>query len=848
MKTKPGVVTLLSGRLHFILTYHPALIKKIPLISFLLVFSSALFAQNASVHGIIIDEFTGAPMNYASISIYKTSDTNLVNGTLTDSTGNFKLSNLKPGNFFLKIQFVGYQTKRISSLNIAEGQKVDLGVIPVNPDQRILNEIKVAGKGAESYNKIDKQIYKADQFEAAKGGSAIDVLKNMPSVSVNGEGEISMRGSTGFLVLINGKPVLTDAQTVLSQLPANAIENIELITAPSAKYDPDGKSGIINITTKKGVNEGFTFIANAQAGLPGTTDYNNLKKPVRFGGDVTVNYKKNKWNISAGVNYTRNDVAGFREGNAFTKNYNAVKNYITRFPSTGERSFDKHDYAGRLSIGFTPDTNNLFSLGFFSGKRFQARLANLNYQNTTTYLDAAQPFQKSPYYNSNLQTKEGNFTLSNFDYIHIFANKSSLMASVVYERANLYGNTKNRNLTSSAPGADTIQYVFNPYKRPINGTRFKLDYAVPIAKGTLESGYQFRYDTQDGEFGYEVRPLPVPPDPERFSGTAKAKSQINAIYSQYSGKTTHLEYVAGLRYEYATRIVNLSYDPAPHKLNLSNLFPSASALYSFSNGWKVKAGYSRRIQRTTNNELNPIPEREHSETLEQGDPDLLPEFVNLAELGIIKNFNRGSFFATVYHQDIKNAIQRVNSIYADTILNRVYTNAERARSAGLELGTNLQPARWWNLYIGGTVYNYRIKGNLTILGQEFNISNSAWAYSINANTNFRLSATWSIQGNVNYLSNRPTAQGEDSRFLSPNTSVKKTLMNGKMSIMLQWQNMDMGILGSNRQRITTSGTGFYTTTNYIYETDVFMINVSFNLNKLTSKLKLPKSELGDKEF
>ncbi|CAL1516803.1 TonB-dependent receptor domain-containing protein [Chitinophaga sp. MM2321] len=822
--------------------------KCIYFIGVLLVITSALSAQNAGVGGIVSDQFTHLPMSYASVSIYNTSDTSLVNGTITDSKGHFQLNRLKAGHFYLKIQFVGYQTKMVPFLNLSEGEKVDLGVLFVNPDQRMLDEIKVVGKVAESYNKIDKQVYRANQFEAAKGGSAMDVLKNMPSVSVTGEGEISMRGSTGFLVLINGKPVLTDAQLVLSQIPANAIENIELITAPSAKYDPDGKSGIINIVTKKGVNEGLSFVVNVQKGLPSTTDHNNLEKPIRFGGDVMVNYKNDKWDISAGANYTRNDVAGFREGDAFTKNYNDTRDYITRFPSTGERSFDKHDYAGRMSLDFTPDSNNVFSLGFFSGRRFQSRLADIHYKNSATYLDAAEPFRETEYFNSNLQIKEGNFTLGNLDYTHIFLNKSSLTAVVVYERANLYGNTRNRNLTSDTPGADTLQYVFNPYKRPINGYRFKLDYAMSVGRGILESGYQFRYDTQEGKFDYQVTPLPAFEDPARFSGSMSAKSQINAVYSQYSAKAGQLEYIGGLRYEYATRTVDLSYDPVPHKLNLSNLFPTASLLYTLNNGWKTKAGYSRRIQRTTHHELNPIPEREHSETLEQGDPNLLPELVSLVELGVIKNLKSGSFFVTAYYQDIKNAIQRVNSIYADTILNRVYTNAERARLTGLELGTNLQPLKWWNLYIGGNVYHYKINGNLNILGEKFNISNTAWAYSINANTNFKLSSTWSIQGNLNYLSDRPTAQGENSMFLTPGTSVKKTFMKGKMSVMLQWQNMDMGFMGSGRQRITTSGPGFYTTTNYIYETDIFMVNLSFSLNRLTSKLKLPKSELGDKEF
>lgn len=815
----------------------------------LLFFVMKSFAQNSSVEGAIVGHSAKEPLEYASISLLNATDTTLITGVLSDSEGQFKIERLKRGNYFLKIQFIGYETKQTPAFILNAGQSFNIGKIEIVPGAKLLEEVTVSSGRLNALNKIDKQSYRASQFESAKGGSAIDVLKNLPSVAVNGQGEISVRGSTGFLVLINGKPVLADAQTILSQLPANSLENVELITAPSAKYDPDGKAGIINITTKKGANNGFTFTGNLQGGLPSTTDYNNIEKPVRFGGDATINYRKDKWDISVGGDYTRNDVEGYREGNVWVKNYN--ENTITRLPSDGERSFNRYSYSGRASIGYSADSSNTFSLGFFAGKKFQDRLAALHYRNTTSDLTTGNLIRSSPYYNDNLETKEGNFTLGQLDYTHTFKNYSTLSASVLYEKDNFYGNDKNLNLINSKPGADTIQYVYNPYTKPLQGWRFKIDHTIKIGNGKLESGYQFRYDTQDGDYGYTVIPEPPLPDYLRFRGSAKSKNTINAIYSQYSGKVSQLEYVGGLRYEYASRTVDLVYAEVPqpsHHLDLSNLFPSANILYSFNHSWKMKVGYSRRIQRASNNELNPIAEREHSESLEQGDPDVLPEFVNLAEIGLISNFNKGSFFATVYYQEIKNPIQRVNSVYNDSILNRLFTNAGRARSLGLESGTNLQLNHWWNIYLGGNVYNYKIKGDLTILGITTPILNQSWVYSINTNTTFQLGKKWSLQGNLNYLSKRPTAQGIDSRFLSPNLSVKKSFMNNLFSATLQWQNIDLGMHESNRQRITTSGKIFYTTTNYIYEADVLMLNLSFNLNKFTAKNKLLKSEFGEKEF
>jgi outer membrane receptor protein involved in Fe transport len=819
--------------------------KKLSLTLSLLLSVNILIAQNATIKGIVVEKQNHLPVEFASVAVLKLPDSTLVAGILTDSIGLYKIPKIGIGSYLLKVVAIGYQISYSNFSILDKTQQTTIDSIYLAISSKILAEVVVRGQSNSITNKLDKQTYKANQFEAAKGGNATDVLKNLPSVSVNSSGEISVRGSTGFLVLINGKPVLTDAQTVLSQLPANSIENVELITAPSAKYDADGKGGIINITTKKGTTDGFALQANALAGIPSTTNYDNLENPIRFGGDATINYKKNNWDITVSGNYTRNDANGKREGDVYTKNF--TNSTITRFPSIGERSFDRYNYGLKTNISYTPNKNNTFSIGLFASKKYQQRRADIVYSNSTALLTSGATLKQFTYFNSNLQNKEGKFVLGSFDYTHTFKNNSKLSTSVIYENANLYGNTINKNL--DYPNKIAIfQLVTNPYTNPLNGYRLKLDYSTIIGKGKLETGYQLRRDKQDGTFDYTVTPNTNQPDSAKFRGTAKSNNQINAVYAQYSNKILKLEYTAGLRYEYATREVNLSSDVNAHRLNLSNLFPSANLLYSFNNEWNIKTGYSKRVQRNNNFELNPIPEREHSETLEQGDPDLLPQFIDLIELGVNHTFKKGSFFVTMYYQNIKNPIQRVNSVYADTILNRLFTNAEKAKLIGLELGTTVKANKWLTTYLGANIYNYKISGALNVLGATSIVSNANWVYSINMNSTFDLGNRWNMQANLNYLSSRPTAQGEDSRFFSPNTSVKKTFNNGKYSLSLQWQNMNLGFMNANQQRITTWGTDFYTTTNYIYETDVFLLNFSINLNKLNSKTKLPSSELGEKEF
>ena len=260
----------------------------------------------------------------------------------------------------------------------------------------------------------------------------------------------------------------------------------------------------------------------------------------------------------------------------------------------------------------------------------------------------------------------------------------------------------------------------------------------------------------------------------------------------------------------------------------------------------VKSSYTRRVKRTNNFELNPLPEREHAETLEQGDPNLLPELTGALELGAEKALQKGSFFVTLYRQDIKNPIQRVNKVFNDTILNRVFTNATKAVQLGLEMNLTNTITPFWQSVFGGNIYHYKISGS--IFDGAVKVNNASWIYSINSAQTFTLQKGLALQLSINYLSNRVTAQGEDGAFLTPHLSLKKTTQDQRFSFQIQWLNIDMGSKISNRQRITTRGSNFYTTTNYIYETDQLQFSLQYNIRKKNRKVTLPVSEMAEKEF
>ena len=308
-------------------------------LSLLLLFLSQFLS--AQITGKTIESDENNPLEYATIALYETGTNALVSGVVTNTNGQFFISNTKPGTYYIEASFLGYQAKKITGISISEkGEKKDLGIIKLAFDSgNQLNEVVVEGEKSTVLHKIDRQVFDTKKYQSTVGGNAIDVVKNLPSVTIDGLGDISVRGSKGFTILINGKPTQGDTSTILAQLPANALESIELITAPSAKYDPEGKGGILNVITKKGAINGTFAQVNVRGGFPSLEDYDTKVAAKRYGVDVTINKRTDNWNFSVGASYQRNDKSGRREGEMII--VNTPENKTTFLPSDGERSFDE---------------------------------------------------------------------------------------------------------------------------------------------------------------------------------------------------------------------------------------------------------------------------------------------------------------------------------------------------------------------------------------------------------------------------------------------------------------------------------------------------------------------------
>lgn len=816
----------------------------------------------AQITGKIQDTATNYPLEYATAALYNQSDKSLVSGVITNLEGGFVIENIKNGVYYLEASFVGYKTQTIQNIEVSKvNRKIDLGTINLVLGNQ-LNTVEIRGERATLINKIDRQVFDAKNFQNSQGGTATDVIKNLPSVSVDGLGDISVRGSKGFAILINGKPTQGDASAILAQLPANALEKVEIITAPSAKYDPEGKGGILNIITKKGAANGTFVQVNMRGGFPSIEPYGTQVAAQRYGADATINSKTDLWNVSFGTSYQRNDKTGRREGELMI--INQAENKQTFLPSDGERSFDDVNYNGRFSVDFTPNTKDEFSLGFFAGKHTVDRLADITYfdNHAVSPVGTNNRLYTFSYYNHNLRTRKGDFVLGSFDYGHTFNNTSKLSTSFLYEYTFLGGPTFNDNVDSPAYN-DIYQQEFNTNDNPLHGVRYNLDYKwKPFSFGALETGYQFRNLNHEGKFVYERDGILVP----EFSSDVALKRTIHSAYTQLTGGKNKWDYAAGVRLESMNRTYTefLASETSANTYNYDfvKLFPSASLQYAINDATKLKAAYSKRVERTTTLKMNSFAEREHSETFEQGDNRLLPEFIDLVELGITKEFdNKNSVYATAYFRHVENAINRVNTlayesngVVIDSILNRVYSNVGKSKTIGVEFGTQFKATKNWNNFIGANIYNYDISGAFIFrhrdgITRHYDVNSNNTIYSINVNSTYSFWKNATAQFTFNYLSNTNTAQGEDSRFYAPNLILRKAFLDSRLTATLQWQNIDMGLLNSNEQSIATSRPNeFFTSTNYVYEVDMVTLNLSYTFNKVKNKAKFIESEFGKREF
>lgn len=582
------------------------------------------------VTGKVFEKVSKQPLEYATISIMAPNDTKVIAGGITNPKGEFEVA-VAPGTYDIKVEFISFKSTEIKQKNIKED--TNLGAVNLSEDAAQLNEVVVRAEKSTVEIKLDKKVYNVGQDMIVKGGSVSDVLDNVPSVSVDTEGNVSLRGSDNIRILIDGRPSQAiNMAEALRQLPADAIDKVEVITNPSARYDAEGGSGIINIILKKGKNQGFNGTLIASTGLPET-----------YGLSANVNYKTEKLNYftTAGYNYRTNEGAGKTNSEYFDNNQ-VTKSFLDE---TRDTKRVRNGFNGRAGVEWTLTPTTFWTNAINYQKNTGDDRDLINYYN----YDAAHNFTGTTYRLNNADTGSENIEFTS-NLIKNFNDKGhKLTADFSISR-----NTDDSNSTiTDSPNFDTT--LNNQIQKQI---LLQADYVLPLGKGSqFEAGYK-------GSFGdlnniYDVTNSGVP-NPN-LSNTLEYKENINALYTQYGFKVNKFSYLFGLRWEDTNIEVNLLDNSNFNTKKYNNLFPSAFISYEISDQSNFSASYSKRLSRPRGRFMNPAVNYASNINIFQGNPDLDPSLTDKYDIGYIKRWDKVTFNTSAYFENTKDVFSFVRS-------------------------------------------------------------------------------------------------------------------------------------------------------------------------------------------
>jgi outer membrane receptor protein involved in Fe transport len=775
--------------------------------------------KEAKITGIIKDASTNEAIPYASVAIYNAKDSTLVTGALSTDNGSFAIGKLPFGKFYIVVSFVGYTNQKVKNITLFAAQKTaDLGVIKVNSSAIALKGVVVVGNAPPVTYQIDKKVINIAQNITAAGGTLAEALQNAPSVQTDVEGNITLRGSSNFTVYIDGRPSPIAGSEALQQMPASLVQNVEIITNPSAKYDADGGAGILNIVTKKQKVQGMSGSVNVSAGTGN-----------KYNTNLTLNYKVNKFNFTLGGDYSDNQ-SPFKSTSNVTDTLSQQE--LKKQVINGNGSLQRQGKGMRLGIDYAINDKNSITLTGSMGDRTFDRTFNSNYHDQ--YIQSSNPSPIDIYYLDNVTPEvQRSYKNLNLDYLLKLDGKGQQLSAAAYYTGgpsnsvstlqvdttdvNLHSLGKNKVLQQSAQNSNQTDF------------RTKIDYVLPFnTKGKLEAGYQGRYLNSNGENTVS-----------NFSGNTwvqdssqrdklNFKDYIQAGYATLTNSMPLFDYMVGLRAEYENRVLNQEITNQAYKLNRIDFFPTVHLTRQLPFNLQMQASYTRRINRPQQWDINPFIIHLDPQTIRQGNPGLLPEFANSFELNLEKKLTDASFVSIEgFMRETSNLIQQI-SIFDPTtqITNITSTNINHDRSMGAEFMTYLEPAKWFNINSSLNVFNY----------QMFGTPIPSVANSINT-WNFRFSPTFHITGKTNvqfsYVYNAPsiTAQGTRSGFYTSSMAIKQSILKRKGNLILQVRNL----FGPTDMITTTEGAHQYKYTSFQREPQVFMLTFNYRINNYKVK-------------
>ncbi len=757
-----------------------------------------------SITGHVIDSELQSPIEYASVVLYTQRDSTQIAGTITDDKGDFLIHGIPPGLYFLEIRFIGYTGRTIDDIVIRHDQPVvDLGTFGLEQTVLIMEGDEVVAEKPAMEYRIDKKVINVSQQPVAPSGTAVDVLENVPSVTVDNEGNVFLRGSGSFLVLVDDRPSLLEPSEALQQIPAGSIETIEIITNPSARYDPDGTSGIINVVMKKSGVRGRSGIINGNAGLDD-----------KYGGDILLNFRNGNVNANIGADYNRRFYPGTRLQESETSQFDTT----SFVHSEGSTRRGRKSFGLRGGLELQPGAKDMIALGLQYQSRAMTGESDLDYDEWTD------PGQGHLLYRSlNDADRSGDFTSANLDYRHRFGAKDhQLSGQVVFNhRTGEEENTdelldRNNVITSGRRSTE---------KGPSDELRTKIDYTVPLSgENSFEAGYQSRIDrsediTELRDYDPSIGEYVSLPE---YGHATEYQRDIHSLYGLFSGELARFGFQGGLRGEYTDRLIELRGEDERFTIDRWDLFPTAHLSYGFPGGQQLMASYARRIERPRGWYLEPFDTWVDAYNVRRGNPDLQPEYIDSYEFGYQTDLGKHFLSTEAYYRVTHNKVERVRSVYDENITLRSIENVGTDYALGTEIMVNLGLLKWWDASISGNIYNYRIEGEL--LGESFSREEFTWNSRLNQT--FKIRSSTRVQVINIYNSPTVSSQGRREDYFTTNVNVKRDFLEKSLTATLQVND----IFRTSRHESTAEGTNFSTWNSFTHRSPTVMFNISYNIN------------------
>ncbi|MDD7887735.1 TonB-dependent receptor [Flavivirga sp. 57AJ16] len=716
-------------------------------------FVNAQQENDITITGTLIEEETLQSVPYATIALNDKNTNKTITGTTSNDEGKFSLVT-SISNFYIEISFMGYKTETIADVSVSNG-KVDLGTIKLAPDNQALDEIVVTGEVSKTVFKLDKRVFNVGKDISSTGASALEVLNNVPSVNVNIEGAISLRGSSGVQILINGKPsVLADqSSNALGTITADMIESIEVITNPSAKYEASGTSGILNIILKKEDKEGWNGSISINTGIP---DNHSI------GG--SLNRRTEKFNL-----FTQFGV-GYRSLPEDTEAINRnLTNNETIF-SNGEEFRNETFFNITLGTDYHLNENNVFTLsGNFAYEiEDQPSETNFSFFNTNGLFSRWIRNETTEATNPKWQYE--------FNWKKIFENNEdhTLQVSAL---GRFFGKDQSSQFTDTTlegNDVDSNQRTATNFQQA--DYTFKVDYVNPLSKEyTIETGAQYVINDVSNDF--EVQDF-VDGDymtNEDLTNNFEWNQKVLGVYATGAYENNSWGIKAGLRIEHTALNTLLTNTNEANSQNFSNLFPTLHTSYKTGENFSLQAGYSKRIFRPRLWDLNPFFNIRNNFNIRVGNPDLQPEFTNSYELTSIYKIGKASLSSSLYHRYTTDVVERV-STFNDNVTLTTPQNIGTNSSIGFETNGKYSPAKWLTL-TGDFNLNYFDRQG-TFEAQVFDFTGSQWSTQLGSKIGLPADIDLELTGS--YRSGFETVQGEQSGFAFMDLGLRKKIFKGKI--------------------------------------------------------------------